>query len=265
MPGMSGLVFSGKRGRLLKTGQTTQYSSELDDGYYEKGLSRGYTVLSTGGYSGTINIDLTHFASTCAFDAATKTITKVGAMGVFKAAGGETIVISGAGQAGNNGVFTTASATADTVVTVEALTDEAAGPTVIIKKRESHSNNAVFDQRTGLMWSRYVSGKMGTGGTGGMPWTGVPYDIFAYCAAANAASLAGYTDWRVPNIEESLNLRIFEAPAVSVDSTAFPSGLNGWCSTTVPDDVTRSWLIDASPLNSQPKTLAVTVPLVRGG
>ena len=44
--------FGGRRGRLLKTGQTTQYSSELDDGYHEKGLAKNYQVLTTGQYSG---------------------------------------------------------------------------------------------------------------------------------------------------------------------------------------------------------------------
>lgn len=182
---------------VLATGQTTQYSSENDDGFYEKGVAKSYTVLSTGGYSGTSNIDLTHInaRTDVAFTAATKTITSTGQMGVFKAAGGETIVISGAGQAGNNATFTTASATANTVVVNEALTEEAAGATVTIKKREAHSNNCVQDNNTGLMWSRYVSDKMGTAGDGKMPWTGVAYDIFAYAAAANTASLGGYTDW----------------------------------------------------------------------
>ena len=38
--------------RMLATGQTTQYSSELDDGYHEKGLAKNYQVLTTGQYSG---------------------------------------------------------------------------------------------------------------------------------------------------------------------------------------------------------------------
>lgn len=41
---------------LLKTGQTTQYSGELDDGYYQVGQAKSYTVLDAGQYSGTTNI-----------------------------------------------------------------------------------------------------------------------------------------------------------------------------------------------------------------
>jgi hypothetical protein len=206
----------------LATGQTTSYSSEQDDGALRKGLPKSYTILTTGAYSSTSNIDLAHLSRTdISFDAATKTITCAGQMGVFKAAGGETIVITG--STSNNGTYTTASATADTVVTVEALADEAAGATVTIAKREAHSNNAVLDNNTGLMWSRYVSDKMGTAGDGKMPWTGQLYDIFAYAAAANTALLAGYGDWRVANFFELVSLANMENSPCVPDTTAFPS------------------------------------------
>ena len=41
-----------RAGLLLKTGQLTSYSSEADDGYYEIGLTKRYTILTTGQYSG---------------------------------------------------------------------------------------------------------------------------------------------------------------------------------------------------------------------
>lgn len=49
---------SRKLGGLLKTGQTTQYGGYPDDGYYEKGLSKRYVVLTAGRYSGTTSITL---------------------------------------------------------------------------------------------------------------------------------------------------------------------------------------------------------------
>lgn len=235
MSGLNALIFGRRRGRLLKTGQTTQYSGEQDDGALQKGLAKSYTVLSTGVYSGTTNVDLAHISARTdvSFTAATKTITCTGQMGVFKAAGGETIVISGAAEASNNGVFTTVSANANSVVVNEALTEEAAGATVTIAKREAKSNNCVLDNNTGLMWSRYVSASMGTAGDGKMPWTGVPYDIFAYAAAANTASLAGYTDWRVANIFELFNLCDYSIANRTPDATAFPSWDSPvWSSTT---------------------------------
>ncbi|KHO45878.1 MAG: hypothetical protein QJ16_C0016G0001, partial [archaeon GW2011_AR1] len=114
--------------------------------------------------------------------------------------GGETIVVSGSSVPANNAVWTTASATADKVVLTTAPTDESAGASITVAKRDAISNNTVLDNVTGLTWLRYQSAKMGIAGSGAMPWTGQVYDIFAFCAAANAASLGGYTDWRIPNL-----------------------------------------------------------------
>ena len=271
MPGLSGL-FGGSGSDLLKTGQTTQYNSELDDGYYEKGVAKAYTVLTAGQYSGTSNIDLIHLtAATIAFVNATSKITDSGnGLAMFKT--GKTIVVSGAGEAGNNGVFTIATGNvAGEIVVNEALTDEVAGATVSIAKREAHSNNCVLDQNTGLMWSRYTSAEyatMGTGGDGKMVWTGQLYDIFQYCAAANTASLGGYTDWRVPNATEQLSLINYED--FTIDGTAFPSGIQKvWVSTTDAGEATRAMTVESAQhavyFTYTKTTEARLCALVRGG
>jgi len=153
-------------GGLLKTGQATQYGGYLDDGYYEKGLSKRYTILTLGQYALT------------------------------------------------------------TGITLNAKTD-------------AHSNNCVYDQRTKLMWSRYVSGSVGPGSNGKLPWTtNVNGEgIFPYAEAANAALLAGYSDWRVPNDFELASLRVMEAPSSMPDASAFPgwpSGSYSWSATMCP-------------------------------
>ena len=255
---------------MLKTGQTIQYDSELDDGYYEKGVAKSYTVNTAGSQSGTTNVDLTHLVSdTGAFTAANKTYTDAGKCGVFKAAGGETVVISGSGN--NNGVFTTASATADTVVFVEAITDEADAPLTTFKKREAISNNTVLDNNTGLTWLRSPSLKMGIAGDGKMPWTGTGYDIFAWCAACNAASVGGYTDWRVANIFELFLLSKSSASYSVPDSTAFPNiSWNDpyWSSTSssmTPTTYATYVFYQAPNVGRNTKTTAYFVLLVRGG
>jgi hypothetical protein len=98
----------------------------------------------------------------------------------------------------------------------------------INSKTDVHSNNCVFDNNTGLMWSRYASASVGPTSNGLLPWTSTgsgatEEGIFAYAAAANAASLGGYTDWYVPNRNQLISLIDGEAPSGAPDSTAFPS------------------------------------------
>ncbi len=152
-------------GGLLKTGQLTQYGGYLDDGYYKKGLSKLYTILTTGQYAGTTNITL------------------------------------------NN-------------------------------KTDVHSNNCVYDRRTKLWWSRYVSKSVGAASDGRLPWTtNVNGEgIFPYVAAANAAKVGGYSDWRAPNINELKSLADYEIPNGAPDATAFP----GWPRTSATTDLVYS-------------------------
>lgn len=186
-------------GLLLKTGQTTQYGGYEDDGYFEKGLSKRYTVLTTGRYAGTTDI------------------------------------------------------------TLNAKTD-------------AHSNNCVLDQRTKLMWSRYVAGSVGPASDGKLPWTTNVNDegIFDYADAANAAKLAGYSDWRVPNNKELESLTNEEGTTAAPDTTAFPSWPTAdpcWSSTTPPYSTGYAQSISYLEPYIYPliKTQNHNTALVRGG
>jgi len=186
-------------GGLLKTGQTTRYGGYDDDGYYEKGLSKQYTILTTGQHAGTTSITV-----------ATKT--------------------------------------------------------------DLISNNCVYDQRTKLMWSRYPSDGLGPAGDGRMPWTtdGNGHGIFAFVAAANAALLGGYSDWRIPNIQEIFTIMNFEAPTALPNTTSFPD----WpatdyifSSTTHVANTAAAYAFYCGNGHcvGQNKTDPFWVPLVRGG
>ncbi|MDO8671244.1 MAG: DUF1566 domain-containing protein [Dehalococcoidia bacterium] len=262
-----------RRGLVLKTGQTTQYSSELDDGYYEKGLAKAYSILTTGDYSGTSNIDLAHYAGgagAIAFVAATKKITDTGnGLAQFKT--GDKIICSGPAEAANILILTVATGNvAGEIVVTEDLTNETPAGVVTIKKREAHSNNCVLDLNTGLMWSRYVADKMGTTSAGLMPWTGQLYDIFQYCAAANTASLGGYTDWYVPDLFQLGTLAVLEGAGTAPDATAFPSWPVGevFSSSTAPGATTYANTLNCAPgsaFSGALKTAAKYCVLVRGG
>lgn len=140
-------------------------------------------------------------------------------------------------------------------------------------KTDVHSNNCVFDDNTGLMWSRYQSASVGPASTGTLPWTttgsGTTSEgIFPYVAAANAASLAGYTDWRIPNRDELLSIADSEATSGIPDSTAFPTWPNLflWMSTTQPSATTSAHILRFADTNfgSNVKTGNFPVILVRG-
>lgn len=263
---------AGYTSKLLKTGQTTQYNSELDDGYYEVGVAKSYTVNTSGAQSGTTNVDLAHYAGgagAISFNNSTKKITDSGSgLAIFKT--GDVILTS---SAANPGPFTvtTGNVAGEIVCSGATFTDETPAGAVTISKREAISNNTVLDNNTGLEWVRYFSVKMGSASTGTMPWTGQLYDIFAYCAACNAVSLGGYTDWRVPNAVELYSIMDNEANRGFPDSTAFP-GIQGnynlWTSSTRADNTTYAKFIEVwypslgAGIN---KTNSCYVILVRGG
>jgi hypothetical protein len=95
---------------------------------------------------------------------------------------------------------------------------------------EPHTNECVYDRRTQLMWSREACDHLGPAADGKLPWTtNVNGEgIFTYVAAANAALLAGYGDWRVPNAFELISLSDFETISGYPDVVAFPVFPNGY-------------------------------------
>ncbi len=148
-----------------------------------------------------------------------------------------------------------------------------AGTTTITlnAKNDAHSNNCVLDRKTGLMWSRYAAASVGPASDGKLPWTTAAGEgIFDYCAAANAAALAGYNDWRIPNIYELYSIADHEAPSAAPDAGAFPAwpvSAYHWCSTTRPDAVANALVfsfVNANASNAV-KTSNYFTALVRGG
>ena len=138
-------------------------------------------------------------------------------------------------------------------------------------KTDIHSNNCVKDLKTGLIWSRHVSASVGPASDGRLPWTTNENGegIFSYADAANVALLAGYSDWRIPNLFELASLLNPKEPNAAPDPTAFPS----WqllyyiaTSTTKPNgtDAMLGILFGNSTILDAPKTNPQFVALVRG-
>lgn len=256
----------GYTSKLLKTGQTTQYDSELDDGYYEVGVAKSYTVNTAGAQSGTTNVDLAHYAGgagAIAFNNTTKKITDSGnGLALFKT---NDVILTD--SAANPGPFTvtTGNVAGEIVCTGATFTDETPAGAVTISKREAHSNNTVLDNNTGLTWLRYGSAKMGVASNGKFIWTGALYDLFQWCAACNTASVGGHSDWRVPNLSELGSLQTEET---GIDSTAFPSNIFMLSSTTQKSATTKAYYYDCftRTLSTYPKSASdLQARLVRGG
>ncbi len=89
---------------------------------------------------------------------------------------------------------------------------------------------------------------------------------FAYCAAANAASVAGYTDWRIMGLLAAGSLLDGEAPNALPDPVAFPSWPNNvWTSQSFTSSSLQAMYITQSGLLANAvKTSVLPAALVRG-
>jgi hypothetical protein len=85
-----------------------------------------------------------------------------------------------------------------------------------LAKTTAKTHAAVIDQRNHLMWT---AKDIGTAAFGAAP---------ALVEDLNRKAFAGFTDWRLPTIEELLTLvdRTRHHPAINTD--AFPSCKGGW-------------------------------------
>jgi len=94
--------------------------------------------------------------------------------------------------------------------------------------------------------------------------------VFAYCAAANAAVLGGWSDWRIPNISSLIGLMQMVAASAVPDAVAFP----GWPASTLHSSTSRpgsastttsSPVYSSGLVNSNLKTTVLITTLIRGG
>jgi len=225
----------------LKTGQTTSYHAG-DDGDLEKGVARSYNILTTGQHSGTTNITIngkTHaLSNNCVIDERTGlmwaryvpdadigpgnngelfwdqwTLTDKVDISFDNASGeirsGASQFDTGAlcagrkftvtGSTSNDGTYTVSSITTAAITTVEGVADEAAGDTISV---------ATVDD---LIWD--------------------------YSDQANANSLGGYDDWRIPTYIALQTIVDNGTYSPCINVTAFPSAPASfhWTSTIAPD------------------------------
>ncbi len=136
-----------------------------------------------------------------------------------------------------------------------------------------HDNGTVTDAATGLTWDRCVLGRTGPTCTGSLvrlSWV----DALIEVTQRNRANHLGFSDWRLPNVNEIESLVNINAAYPAIDTTAFPNtpmSPSVWSSTTTPNP-NAAWRIsfdDGTFFQGSKDRSSVSqrsaVRLVRGG
>ena len=117
-----------------------------------------------------------------------------------------------------------------------------------------NGDGAVTDNNTGLMWQQDESGQN--------TWE----DAILYC---EGLSLAGHTDWRLPNIKEleSITDDIVYSPAIDTNFFPYANAFYYWSSTTYAGNSSDAWPVDFSNGNVyyNVKLMSYNVRCVRAG
>ncbi|MBV6492034.1 MAG: hypothetical protein LDLANPLL_00023 [Turneriella sp.] len=137
-------------------------------------------------------------------------------------------------------------------------------------------NDIVTDNVTGLVWKTCSEGQtgsncQGSGNSGNnynattMSW----YAAMNQCAALNAASYAGRTDWRLPTSMELETLPNLGTSSPAIDVAYFPATVYSsyWSSSTYASNVSTAWNVSFTSGNSfsSSKTTNLYVRCVSSG
>ena len=116
-------------------------------------------------------------------------------------------------------------------------------------------------------------GNSGTQG-GGSCSGGIGCDTDAYAQAVNSQGLCGYSDWRLPWLEELLSLVDYSIPdpGPTIDTAYFPNfpdrvSRGFWAASTTPHAASNAWFVwfHSGDVNTFGKYYGFHVRLVRGG
>lgn len=127
-------------------------------------------------------------------------------------------------------------------------------PTIITNAFTDNGNQTITDNLTQLVWQKNPR-------LDSMTWE----DALQY---ADTFQIAGFSDWRLPNIKELQSLNDEKRGAPSINKIYFPTINTGkyFSSTTLPNQTTKAWYLDTQfgITTYQFKTVKLNVILVRG-
>jgi hypothetical protein len=109
----------------------------------------------------------------------------------------------------------------------------------------AHSNGTVTDHVTKLMWAKCALGKNAPTCSGSNDNT---YTWQEAIELASSSTLAGYTDWRLPNIKELSSLVSLNCfgPAINLNIFPMAGGYDFWSSSPLFPDDRFAWVISFS-------------------
>lgn len=126
---------------------------------------------------------------------------------------------------------------------------------VFSSRFRARDDGIVEDSLTGLLWQQAEAAN--------------PMDWGQALQSAEALTLGGFQDWRLPNIRELRSLNDETRNGPSIDSTAFPGAKSAryWTSTLQNNRTTHAWFVEfISGITSQtPRETLLWVRAVRGG
>ena len=103
-----------------------------------------------------------------------------------------------------------------------------------------HQDGTVTHQRTCLRWQRCAVGQTWTGST-----CLEPIETYNYFHAQSlTSSFAGFSDWRVPNLNELLSIVEYGAYNPAINQTVFPNGYSWfWSSSPYANFSSYAWVV----------------------
>lgn len=111
----------------------------------------------------------------------------------------------------------------------------------------TNANGTVTDTKTGLMWKQCTEGLSGVGCATGTARTFTWQAILRQAQSVNTTGgFAGFTDWRVPNVNELRSIVEWQCTNPMINLSVFPNTAPAvfWSSSPIAASSSSAWVID---------------------